>query len=228
MIEFLLLDLDDTILDFHKQEKVAIEKTLSGVGIAPTEENCQLYSRINKEYWKRLEKGEVTREELIWGRFDTLFATLGVTGDAVQTSKDYIENLSQGHYFLPGAEEALQELCRKYRLFMVSNGNATVQERRLKSADLEKYFEGIFVSQNVGADKPAKAFFDYCFARMPGFDPAKAMIVGDSLSSDIQGGKNAGIATCWVNPEHKACSPERQPDYEIESIAQLEALLETL
>ncbi len=228
MIEFLLLDLDDTILDFHKQERVAIEKTLSAVGIAPTEENCQLYSRINKQYWKRLELGEVTREELVWGRFAALFETIGVTGDPVQTSMNYVENLSEGHYFLPGAEAALQQLHQKYPLYMVSNGNTVVQERRLKSADMEKYFKGIFISQSIGADKPSKAFFDYCFARIPGFDPAKAMIVGDSLSSDIQGGINAGITTCWINPVHKAYTPGRKPDYEIESLAQLPALLETL
>lgn len=228
MYKILLLDLDDTILDFGMQEKVAIEKTLSGAGIDPTPENCALYSRINLEHWKRLEKGEITREQVIFGRFETLFNELGVTADAEQTALNYMEHLSEGHYFLPGAEEALKRLSKKYRLFMVSNGTASVQDRRIKSSGVGEFFEDIFISQNVGVNKPDKAYFDYCFARIPDFDPSKTMIVGDSLSSDIQGGKNAGITTCWVNPAHKTCSPERQPDYQIENIAQLEELLETL
>ena len=129
-----------------------------------------------------------------------------------------------GHYFLPGAEEALRSLAEKYKLYIASNGSKLVQWPRIKSADLETYFSDIFISEDMGADKPAKAFFDRCFAKIPGFDPQKAMIVGDSLTSDIQGGINAGIFTCWVNPTHKHPGNIR-PDYEIESLSQLEDLL---
>lgn len=226
MFEFLFIDLDDTILDFHMQERAAIEKTLSGAGVEPTAENCALYSRINDAHWKRLEKGEITRQQVLFGRFEELFAQLGISADSKNTALAYMENLGQGHYFLPGAQEALVSLCKKYRLFLVSNGTASVQEKRLRSADIGKYFEAVFISQNVGINKPAKGFFEYCFARIPGFDPGRALIVGDSLSSDIMGGKNAGIATCWVNPLHKLCKPDLQPDYEIESLSQLEPLLE--
>ena len=228
MFDILLLDLDDTILDFHMQEKVAIEKTLSGAGIPPTEENCALYSRINDGFWKRLEKGEVTRQQILYGRFEELFAQLGINRDSKETALAYMGNLAEGHYYLPGALEAVQSLCKHYRLFLVSNGTTCVQEKRLKSADLCKYFEGVFISQDIGVNKPNKGFFDYCFAHIADFDPQKALIVGDSLSSDILGGKNAGIATCWVNPNHKQADPERMPDYEIESITQLEVLLRTL
>ena len=228
MYNILLLDLDDTIFDFHKQEKVAIEKTLSGAGIAPTEENCILYSQINDKYWKRLEKGEVTRQQVLVGRFEELFATLGVSGNAEKTALAYMENLSQRHYFLPGAEEALIQLQKKYRLFLVSNGTASVQERRLQSAGIEKYFEGIFISQNVGVNKPAKGFFDYCFERISGFNMQKAIIIGDSLTSDILGGKNAGIATCWVNPDNKPTREDICPDYQIASLTELPAMLESL
>ena len=228
MYNILLLDLDDTIFDFHKQEKVAIEKTLSGAGIAPTEENCILYSQINDKYWKRLEKGEVTRQQVLVGRFEELFATLGVSGNAEKTALAYMENLSQGHYFLPGAEEALIQLQKKYRLFLVSNGTASVQERRLQSAGIEKYFEGIFISQNVGVNKPAKGFFDYCFERISGFNMQKAIIIGDSLTSDILGGKNAGIATCWYNPKGKPQNPDIRPDFEIKNLSDLLPLLQRL
>ncbi len=228
MYEFLLIDLDDTILDFHMQEKVAIEKTLSGAGIKPTPENCTLYSQINDAHWKRLEKGEITRNQVLYGRFEELFSRLGIVADSKDTALSYMEYLAQGHYFLPGAEAALAALHKNYRLYLVSNGTASVQERRLKSANIGRYFESVFISQNIGINKPAKGFFDYCFAHIEGFDPKKTLIVGDSLSSDILGGKNAGIATCWVNRDHKPAKPELQPDYEIESLSQLEALLESL
>lgn len=228
MIEFLLLDLDDTILDFHMQESVAIRKTLWGAGVEPTEENCALYSKINLRYWKMLELGEITREELTWRRFAELFETLGATADPKETAEKYMDHLSEGHYFLPGAEEAVKSLSKKYKLYMASNGTGRVQESRIASAGLAPYFEKIFISQIIGANKPDKAYFDGCFAQIPNFDPKKAMIVGDSISSDIRGGKNAGIYTCWVNPKGKTAQPEDQPDFEIKSITELEKLLETI
>ena len=228
MIEFLFLDLDDTILDFHMQESVAIHKTLLGAGVEPTEENCQLYSKINLRHWKMLEKGEITREKLIWHRFAELFDTLGVTADPKQTADRYMDNLSEGHYFLPGAEEAVKVLAKKYRLYLASNGAGRVQVRRIASAKLAPYFENIFISEDMGANKPEKAYFDACFSQIPDFDPQKAMIVGDSISSDIRGGKNAGILTCWVNPKGKVAAPEDAPDFEIKSITELEKLLGSL
>ena len=228
MFEFLFVDMDDTVLDFKKAEHIAIRKTLREAGIEPTDQVCARYSQINKGYWERLERKEVTREQLQVGRFADLMAEWGVQADAARCATRYMEHLSEGHYFLPGAEEALQALSQKYRLYLASNGNTETQKSRIASAGIEKYFREIFISGVVGVNKPDKGFFDYCFARIPGFDPAKAMIVGDSLTSDILGGKNAGIATCWVNPEHKKANPDVIPDYEIESITQLEALLSGL
>lgn len=226
MFEFLFIDMDDTVLDFKKAEYVAIRKTLTEAGIEPTDEVCARYSQINQTYWERLERKEVTREQLQVGRFADLMAEYGVQADAKLCADRYMENLGMGHYFLPGAEEALQALSGKYKLYLASNGNTETQKSRIASAGIEKYFEEIFISGVVGINKPDKGFFDYCFARIPGFDPKKAMIVGDSLTSDILGGKNAGITTCWVNPAHKPQRPDILPDYEIESITQLEALLE--
>ena len=121
----------------------------------------------------------------------------------------------------------MDALSKKYRLFLASNGTASVQMGRMTSANLYRFFETVFVSQEIGHNKPSKAYFDACFAAIPGFDPAKAMIVGDSLSSDIQGGMNVGIKTVWVNPDHKS-SGNIRPDFEIEALHQLEALLETI
>lgn len=228
MFECLLIDLDDTILDFQKQEQVAIYKTLSEAGIKPTDEICALYSRINDAHWKRLEKGEITRNEVLQGRFRELFAQLGVEADHTAPALAYMEHLATGHYFLPGARKALESLRGKYRLFLASNGTASVQWRRIESADLAPYFEQIFISQEVGVNKPAKGYFDYCFGHIKGFDPARTLMVGDSLSSDIAGGQNAGIATCWINPTGKVCALKQKPDYEIQALSQLEGLLQSL
>ena len=228
MIEFLLLDLDDTILDFHKAERIAITKTIREYGVEPTEEVLSRYHAINKWHWEQLELGTMTREEILVGRFAMLFREYGTTVDAVAVARAYEKNLSIGHYFLPGAEEAVGRLHRKYRLFLTSNGTASVQKGRMTSANLYRFFEKVFVSQEIGHNKPSKAYFDACFAQIPDFDPAKAMIVGDSLSSDIQGGINAGIKTCWVNPSHGEPKKGIKPDYEIEALSQLEALLEQI
>lgn len=228
MVEFIFIDLDDTILDFHQSERRAIGKTLTAFGIEPTDEVCALYSRINKAQWERLERKELTREQVMLGRFATLFSELGIVGDPKLCSDTYASNLAIGHYFLPGAEAALERLSKKYQLFLASNGNAAVQDSRLKSANISRFFQDIFISQHLDADKPSVQFFERAFARIPNFDRNRAMIVGDSLTSDILGGNNAGIATCWVNPRHLPRREDIRVDHEIESLSQLEGLLETL
>lgn len=225
MYEILLIDLDDTIFDFKKQEYVAIRKTLRDAGLEPTEAVCARYSQINDWHWKQLEKGVITRDEVLHGRFRVLFQEMGIQSDPRQTALNYMENLGEGHYYLPGAEEAIRSLGRKYRVFLASNGTASVQNRRIQSAGLQNLVEGIFISQDIGVNKPAKGYFDYCFAHIPGFDITKTLMVGDSLSSDILGGQNAGLPTCWVAPKEKICTLEKQPTYRIESIRELEALL---
>lgn len=228
MIEFLFLDLDDTILDFHKAERLAIAKTFRDFGIDPTDEVLHRYHLINKSCWERLERGEWTREQVLVNRFGLLFAEYGVEADPTACARAYEKNLSIGHYFLPGAEDAVDRLSKKYRLFLASNGTASVQQGRMTSANLYRFFEKVFVSQELGANKPSEEFFARACAQIPGFDSGKAMMVGDSLTSDILGGIRAGMRTCWVNPSHAPARPDIPADYEIESLAQLEALLETL
>ena len=228
MIEFLFLDLDDTILDFHKAERIAINKTLRDFGLEPTEEVLGRYHVINKWHWEQLELGNLTRHEVHWMRFEVLFREFGVEADPRECAKRYMENLSVGHYFLPGAEEAVKQLHQKYRLFLASNGTASVQKGRMTSANLYRFFEQSFVSEEIGHNKPSREYFEAAFARIPGFDPEKALMVGDSLTSDIRGGNNAGLKTCWVNPDHKPRDPQIPVDYEIEALHQLPALLERL
>ena len=228
MMEFLFLDLDETILDFHKAERIALAKTLESFGVAPEDEVLARYHVINLQHWERLETGELTRDQVQEGRFRVLFQELGRTVDPVQVTRTYERNLGIGHYFLPGAEEAVQSLHKKYRLFLASNGTASVQHSRLTSAGLYPYFAEVFISQELGYNKPAKEFFDACFSKIPDFDPQKAIMVGDSLTSDILGGKNAGLRTCWVNPTHAPGRADIVPDYEIEGLSMLPELLSSI
>jgi len=228
VVEFLFLDLDDTILDFHKAERLALSKTFQSFGLAPTEEVLARYHLIYKAHWERLERKELTREEVLVGRFAVLFQEFGLQVKPEACARAYEDNLSVGHYFLPGALEAVQSLSRKYKLYLASNGTAKVQAGRLASANIGCYFQEVFVSQEIGANKPDRLYFEGCFARIPGFDVTKAMMVGDSLTSDILGGNQAGMTTCWVNPEGKPRREDIQPDYEIQALSQLEALLETI
>ena len=228
MTEFLFLDLDDTILDFHKAERLAISRTFRSFGLEPTDQVLERYHVINRQHWERLERGELTRDQVLTGRFQMLFEELGIPAQPQAIAKGYEHNLGLGHYFLPGAKEALDTLRGKYRLFLASNGTASVQHSRLTSAGLYPYFEEVFVSQALGANKPSRAFFDACAARIPGYDPRKALMVGDSLTSDILGGINAGMKTCWVCPPEVQGRPDIVPDYRIEALSQLPELLKTL
>lgn len=228
MIKTVFLDIDDTLLDFRKAEALAIRHTFIELGVEPTDELIQLYSGINLSQWKLLEKGEITRAELLTRRFDILYSQIGLDISSQKTQSLYEENLSHGAYFLDGAEELLQALCGKYELYITSNGTAYVQSGRIKISGMAKYFKDIFISELVGFDKPSKAFFDACFAKIPGLEKDKSIVIGDSLTSDIQGGINAGIKTCWFNPHRAPKNPEIPADYEIHELSEIPALLERI
>lgn len=225
MIRNVLFDLDDTLFDFHKAEKIALTKTLVHFGVDPTEETLALYSTINAAHWKRLELGEISREEVKVGRYRELFKTIGVECDPVKATAYYESMLAIGHYFMPGAPELLEELYGKYRLYIVSNGTAKVQEGRIGSSGIAKYMDGIFISQILGANKPDKQFFDICFAEIPDFSLSETVIIGDSLSSDIKGGINAGITTVWFNPKGIENDSDIKPDYTIKELSEVPGLL---
>ena len=218
MIETVLFDLDDTILDFHKAEALALSGTLEQLGVAPTPERIALYSEINAAQWRRLEAGEITRAEVLTTRFRLFFREIGEERSCDQAQAIYEARLSEGHFFIDGAIDVLDAIHQQYALYLVSNGNLRVQEGRLRSAAISHYFQNIFISECIGADKPSRLFFDRCFAQIPNFDPETALIVGDSLTSDIQGGINAGIRTCWFNPGGKPVRFGIQPDYEISDL----------
>lgn len=220
-----LLDLDDTILDFHKAEYEAIKKTFNQIGVDSSDETIKRYSAINQMHWEMLEKKLITREQVLVGRFETLFKELGIDADAHETQKLYEHLLSIGHYFMPGAEELLEALKGRCRMFICSNGTAPVQAGRIGSAGIAPYFEEIFISEEIGHNKPSKEYFDGCTARIKDYDASHTIMIGDSLSSDILGGINAGIKTCWFNPAGKPGRKDIVPDYEISSLDQLPDLL---
>ena len=153
---------------------------------------------------------------------------LGLPLSGEEANRRYEELLHEGHRFIPGAEELLRELHEKYDLYLASNGVESVQKSRIASAGIEPYFKDIFISERMGAVKPQREYFDACFARIPGFDRARALIVGDSLTSDIRGGINAGIRTVWLNYKGTPGRADIRPDYEIRAVSELLPLLERL
>lgn len=228
MIKTIFLDLDDTILDFTGGEAHALTRALTEMGVEPTPAILERYHAINASQWELLEEGVLTREQVLVRRFDLLFGELGVTCSGRETCDLYEGYLAEEHDFIPGARELLETLAPRYGLYLASNGAAAVQHRRLDEAGLRRYFQGIFISEEVGADKPSPAFFEGCFAAIPGFSQETALMVGDSLTSDIRGGRNAGIRTCWFNTKGKPARSDIPADYVITDLSQLPALLEQL
>ncbi len=228
MIKHIFLDLDDTLLDFHLAEHIALSSTFAGMGVANDEATLQKYSEINRSCWEGLERGEWTRREVLVGRFRLLFTEIGASADPEATQQMYEDKLCIGHYFLEGAEELLDNLYGKYKLYITSNGTARVQDSRIASANLARYFDGIFISQRVGADKPSPLFFERVFEAIPNFNVREAIILGDSLTSDIQGGRDAGIITCLYNPKGRPGRKDIIPDYEIKALSEFTPLLESL
>lgn len=227
MIRNILFDLDDTILDFHKAEKIALTATLIHLGINPEEQTLARYSELNRAQWELLEKGKITREQVKVRRFELLFLELGVDTSPKKATAFYEKQLGIGHYFMDGAESVLNTLSSDYRLYLVSNGTANVQRSRIESAGIARFFSGIFLSQEVGFEKPDVRFFEHCFAQISDFSKQETIIVGDSLSSDILGGKNADILTVWLNPNAQTAQ-DIQPDYTIEHLSELPPLVRAL
>ena len=228
MIKTVFLDLDDTILDFHKAEALSIKGTLEAFGLPSDEKTVSRYSEINKTCWERLERGEYTREEVLLNRFKFLFEELGIDTEPIRAKAEYEGRLSNSAYFVDGAIDLLEGLQGKYDLYITSNGTKRVQEGRLKKSGIKKYFKDIFISEDIGKNKPDKAFFDFVFSKIEGFEKDTAIIVGDSLSSDIKGGLNAGILTCYYNPKGRTNESDIKPHYEIKKLSELYQILENI
>ena len=219
-----LLDVDDTLLDFQAAEACALRDTLIARNIPATDENVALYSRVNRSWWEKFERGECEKSALLWLRFQEFFSLLEVSFDPKAAQHEYHENLGKYAFLIPGAEELCRELkARGHRLYVVTNGTAHIQHRRFGASGLEPYMDGIFISEEMGTQKPAPEFFEKVFTALEWPDKDKCIILGDSQSSDMLGGKNAVIATCWYNP--KGETKKGDWDFEIQS---LEGFLEVV
>ena len=227
MIKFIFLDLDDTILDFHRSEAVALRKTLQSLNVNPTDEVIARYSAINLAHWKALERRELTRGEVLTGRFRQLFEELGMNVSPNVAQSLYEKNLSESHFFIDGAPRLLMTLSQKYPLYIASNGTTLVQTSRIASSGIGRYFKAVFLSEQLGADKPQIEFFERATGQIEGYNPGEAIILGDSITSDMQGGINAGMHTCWFNPHHRD-NHGITPEFEITDLSQFDAVLKKL
>lgn len=227
MIKHVFIDLDDTILDFRKGERIAINKTFLEIGIEPTEEIIQKYLQINNECWRAFERGEMTRYQVLHERFERILPEFAVDFPPEQAQKIYEGFLSKEHDYLPGGLEMLEQFKKegKYRLYMATNGTPEVQKPRIRDTGIAQYFSKIFISEEVGYAKPDKRFFEKCFEQIEDLKIEETIMVGDSLSSDIGGGINAGILTCHYNPNGKDYG-DVVPNYKIKNLSELIPLLD--
>lgn len=220
--DIILWDLDDTLLDFKYSEKHALLHTSKQFQIVLDEFMLKRYSDINEQYWKKLEKGEITKECLLWKRFSTFFEEFHISGiDVKEFALKYREGLGTYVKCNQDALFVLDTLKGKARQFIVTNGVYDLQLKKIKMTGIYDYMEDIFISEKLGAEKPQSAFFEGCFQKLGEFDKNKIVVIGDSLTSDILGGVNAKLHTCWFNKEQKANNTEVIPDYEIRNLSEV-------
>lgn len=221
----LLLDMDGTFLDFEAAEHSAFTRAMEKHGFDAGEKNYRLYSQINKGLWEAFERGEIDKPTLLYTRFCKLFEVLELSADGAAFEDEYQELLGEGHELIPGAGQTLEYLSTRYDLYVVTNGVERTQRSRLALSGIDVYMMDIFVSEAVGYQKPQKEFFKYCFSHIPQADTQRMLIIGDSLTSDILGGVQAGIDTCWFNPGRKPARSDIPVTMEIQRLDQLQGLL---
>lgn len=195
----ILLDVDDTLLDFGACERAAFCLTMQQLQIPCDETMIHRYSEINRLWWDKFERGEIEKRQIMAGRYVQLAEEFHLKLDALQTGRLYADYLSRQHVPMPDLQFALDYLSSRYRLYLATNATAAVQQRRLEASGILHYVQSCFYSETAGAQKPEKAFFDHCFARIPDFVACQTLILGDSLNSDILGANRAGIDACWMN-----------------------------
>lgn len=224
MIKTVLWDIDGTLLDFLKSEDYGIRACLAEIGFYGCDDAMLArYSRINRLHWEAMERGELTKQQVLLGRFRRFFQEEGIACPDVEAFNASYQRKLGEHFF---ENERSLELCRRLRArvkqYAVTNGTVEAQRNKLRYSGLGELMDGVFISDEIGAEKPSKAFFDAVFAQIGRPEPGEAMIVGDSLTSDMRGGNRAGLICCWYNPGRKANDAGVRIDYEIQSIWQVE------
>lgn len=219
--KILLFDLDDTLLDFRTNEAESLCQLFETYGYSFSDELFEAYRRVNKQLWANYESGAITLEHVLHTRFSKTMLQLGQVVDGLEWENHYRELLGNGCQLVEGAFELCQNLSGSHRLFAITNGIAKTQMKRLKQAGLNPFFEDVFDSQTIGFQKPAKKFFDYVACHVRNFNKEEALVIGDSLNTDIKGGILSGIDTCWVNRAAHPGAAEIQSTYTITSLAEL-------
>ena len=223
MITTILWDVDATLLNFKEAEKAAIRTLFQKFGFGEcTDEMLNRYSQINKTYWERLERKELTRAEVLEGRFRDFFGEVGLdVNQAAAFNENYQTSLGDTIVFNDNSYDIIKSLQGKVKQYVVSNGTITAQTKKLRLSGLGKLMDGVFLSEQLEVEKPDVRFFEKVFAKIEPADKSQIMIVGDSLTSDMQGGVNAGIVTCWYNP----LQGNLKIDYEIDDLHKIYDLL---
>ena len=227
MIRTILWDVDGTLLDFLAAESAAVKACFRRFGLGEcSDEMVARYSRLNVSYWERLETGELTKSQVLRGRFEDFFAAEGIAFDRIdEFNAAYQLSLGDTICYIDDSYELVASLRGRVKQYAVTNGTVTAQEKKLARSGLGALFDGVFISSRVGFEKPSSEYFERVFAAIGPVVKRETMIVGDSLTSDIRGGNNAGIVTCWYNPHGKVNDRGVRVDYEIRDLHEVEALL---
>lgn len=220
-----LLDADGTLLDFDQAEQQAFFETCSAFGLPAGADSYARYRRINQQFWQMLERGEVTKEQLVVRRFEQFLAQAGSRQDPEAFNRAYLANLAHGHALIGGALPLLQALKGQCKLAIVTNGVAATQYPRLRQSGIFPYFDAVIVSEEAGVQKPDPAFFALALERCGCPDPARALVVGDSVSADICGANLAGIDACWFNPDGRPLPQGRWARFVVQSLEQVAAVV---
>ena len=221
--KYLLWDIDGTILNFEKAEKRAIRTLFEKFNLGEcTDEMLSHYIEINKKYWKHLECGKMKKERILVERFEEFFEKEGIRTDvASEFNKAYQLALGDTVVFNDDALDIIKAQKKNYQIIIVTNGTAIAQKKKLERSGLDKIADNIFISEEVGYEKPSIHFFERVIAKAGIDDVSQAVIIGDSLTSDIQGGVNAGIDTCWYNPKEEVNDTNLKPTYIIKNLHEL-------
>lgn len=227
MYKYLFWDIDGTVLDFLAAEAYAIKSLFKKYKLGEcTDEMIEVYSKINNKYWGFLEKNKMTKKEILVGRFLEFFDLVGVDKTLAEAfNDDYQKELGEHIVFIKDAKEMLLSQKGKFVLVAVTNGTKVAQKKKLARSGLDKVFDAIFISEDVGFEKPNIEYFDYIFEKLGIENKSEVLIIGDSLTSDMKGGNVAGIDTCWYNPESKQNNQEIMVTYEIDSLIKLKEIL---
>ena len=219
--QWLLFDADGTLFNYQAGEEVALSKSFEKAGISFRPEYGNVYAEVNAALWRQFENGQVTLADLRVDRFAQLFERLSIQTDATQFSDIYLHFLGQVIDLIPGAIETLQALSGHYRMAIITNGISIVQRSRLSLSPIKQFFEDFFISDEIGVSKPATAFFDAVFTGIGHPPKESVLVVGDSLTSDMRGGINYGLDTCWFNPDGTQKPADMPINYEIRKLGQL-------